>query len=300
MEYPVLTGAVALLAFICLVTLALFWPGKTDIQAQVRQPCHPVHLLIVLGSGGHTEEMLSMLRHAELDPEVYIRRTYVVSSGDAFSARKAVEYEKSIENSEKTGQDESKSRSYTIITVPRARRVHQSFLTAPLTTLQCFGFCMLVLMGRHPDQLTLTAQSSSSSSPCPGYPDIILTNGPGTGVCVVVAARLLRLFDPLVCRILPQARSDIPSSTFSKSKTSTYSGPESRSHSGPRDQRRGTRRYLRTIFIESWARVTTVSLSGKILFPLVDRFLVQWEGLAGYSGWFGFGRKAEYVGTLLS
>ncbi|EGE03048.1 glycosyltransferase [Trichophyton equinum CBS 127.97] len=273
MEYPVLTGAVALVAFICLVTLALFWPGKTDIQAQVRQPCHPVHLLVVLGSGGHTEEMLSMLRHAELDPEVYIRRTYIVSSGDAFSARKAVEYEKSIENSEKTDQDESKSRSYTIITVPRARRVHQSFLTAPLTTLQCFGFCMLVLMGRHPDQLTLTAQSSSSSSPCPGYPDIILTNGPGTGVCVVVAARLLRL---------------------------TYSGPESRSHSGPRDQRRGTRRYLRTIFIESWARVTTVSLSGKILFPLVDRFLVQWEGLAGYSGWFGFGRKAEYVGTLLS
>ncbi|EFE33088.1 glycosyltransferase family protein [Trichophyton benhamiae CBS 112371] len=274
----------------------MFWPGKTDIQAQVRQPCRPVHLLVVLGSGGHTEEMLSMLRHAELDPAVYIRRTYIVSSGDAFSARKAVEYEKSIETSEQTGQDESKSSNYTIITVPRARRVHQSFLTAPLTTLQCFGFCMLVLMGRHPDQLTLTAHSSSSSSPCPGYPDIILTNGPGTGVCVVVAARLLRLFDPLVCRILPQARSDISS----KSQTSTYSGPESRSHSGPRDQRRGTRRYLRTIFIESWARVTTVSLSGKILFPLVDRFLVQWEGLAGYSGWFGFGRKAEYVGTLLS
>ncbi|EFQ98680.1 UDP-N-acetylglucosamine transferase subunit alg14 [Nannizzia gypsea CBS 118893] len=298
MKYLVLTGGVALLAFIFLVPLIICWSSKTDGKAQKSQLCNSVHLLIVLGSGGHTEEMLSMLRHAELDPGVYVRRTYIVGSGDSFSARKAREYEKSIESSGQTSKDESGNSNYTIITVPRARKVHQSFLTAPLSTLQCFGFCMLVLMGRHPDQLTLTA--SSSSAP-PGYPDIILTNGPSTGVCVVVAARLLRLFDQLVCRILPQAGSDIPP-TLSKStpKLATSSIPKSRSYSELRAQRRGTRRYLRTIFIESWARVTTVSLSGKILFPLVDRFLVQWEGLSGYSGWFGFGRKAEYVGTLLS
>ncbi|KAF3491853.1 glycosyltransferase family protein [Arthroderma uncinatum] len=274
---------------------------RVSSKAQGKQPWRPIHLLVVLGSGGHTEEMLSMLRHAQLDPACYARRTYVVSSGDSFSARKAVEFEKSLENgrqTDKTEGDQVQQAAYTIVTVPRARKVHQSFLTAPLSTLQCLGFCMLLLTGRHPEQLTATSGAST------GYPDIILTNGPGTGVCIVVAARLLRLFDYLVYRIVPQGGSNItaPSDpTSTSTSTSTLDcEPESNSQCGPRSQRRGTPRYLRTIFIESWARVTTVSLSGKILFPLVDRFLVQWDGLAGYSGWFGFGRKAEYVGTLLS
>ncbi|KAK2843925.1 hypothetical protein FQN49_005936 [Arthroderma sp. PD_2] len=308
MGYLVLIGTVVLLAFISLITFSMRVTSKTGSKSQGKQPCRPIHLLVVLGSGGHTEEMLSMLRHAKLDPTSYARRTYVVSSGDSFSARKAIEFEKSIENGREASKNEEAPRNgasrgqqqatYTIVTVPRARRVHQSFFTAPLSTLQCFGFCMLVLMGRHPDQLT--AISGSGTGAGTGYPDIILTNGPGTGVCVVVAARLLRLFDHLVYPILPRARSNITSPSESTSRSTLDS--ESESHPYPQFQngRRGTQRYLRTIFIESWARVTTVSLSGRILFPLVDRFLVQWEGLAGYSGRFGFGRKAEYVGTLLS
>ncbi|KAM5461966.1 UDP-N-acetylglucosamine transferase subunit [Microsporum ferrugineum] len=289
MKYLVLVGTLALLALIYLVTSSI----RGSSKAQDRQPCRPIHLLVVLGSGGHTEEMLSMLRHAKLDPTSYFKRTYIISSGDSFSARKAVQYETSIQSGRQTGREDANS-NYSIVTVPRARKVHQSFLTAPLSTLQCFGFCMLVLMGRHPDQLT------ASSGACPGYPDIILTNGPGTGVCVVVAARLIRLFDQLVYRILPHAGSNITSPSESNLRSTLDSGPESHSQSGSSQaQRRETRRYLRTIFIESWARVTTVSLSGRILFPLVDRFLVQWEDLAGYSGWFGFGRKAEYVGNLL-
>lgn len=31
------------------------------------------------------------------------------------------------------------------------------------------------------------------------------------------------------------------------------------------------------IYVESWARVTSLSLSGKILRPLVDKFIVQWD-----------------------
>lgn len=44
----------------------------------------------------------------------------------------------------------------------------------------------------------------------------------------------------------------------------------------------GTAGKMRTIYVESWARVSTLSLSGKILRAggMVNRMLVQWDGLA--------------------
>jgi hypothetical protein len=48
----------------------------------------------------------------------------------------------------------------------------------------------------------------------------------------------------------------------------------------------------KVIFIESFARVQGLSLSGKFLYPIASRFIVQWPQLASrYSG-------AEYVGRL--
>lgn len=246
----------------------------------------PVHLLVVLGSGGHTEEMISMLKHAKLNRERFARRTYVISSGDSFSTRKAVEFERqwfsktdiSQDGGEDTGetlsnaQDVPSSQAFEIVTIPRARKVHQSFWTAPFSTLSCLWACFLVLLGKHPDQQPRT--SSTGPMGIFDYPDMILTNGPGTGVCVIVAARLLRIIDEVLSPIIDARQpTHEPHSHWSRCK-------------------------MRTIFIESWARVTTLSLSGKILLPLVDRFLVQWEGLAGYSG--RMGGKTEYVGTLLS
>jgi beta-1,4-N-acetylglucosaminyltransferase len=49
----------------------------------------------------------------------------------------------------------------------------------------------------------------------------------------------------------------------------------------------------RVIFIESFARVNDVSLSGKILYPFVDRFLVQWQELKQKYP------KAEFYGRLV-
>lgn len=45
--------------------------------------------------------------------------------------------------------------------------------------------------------------------------------------------------------------------------------------------------------MESFARVTALSLSGKILIYFADRFLVQWPELAKRYP------KAEYVGILV-
>jgi beta-1,4-N-acetylglucosaminyltransferase len=245
-----------------------------------------------------------MLQRAPLDPTLYTHRTYVVSSGDSFSAQKAVEFEQSLllrtgreGKDERTtyggdaaadigpaSSDDPKSRSdrtptaeaYTIVTVPRARRIHQSLLTAPFSTLQCIWACLCVLRGKVQGQRAH-----------PTYPDLILTNGPATAVCVILAARLLRLLNPTI-------------------------GPHPQTQEGERNhsiQEPPTAEPLRTIFIESWARVTSLSLSGKIVLPLVDRFLVQWAGLEGKAGWdadlmiMGLGaapKRAEFVGALVA
>ncbi|QGA13474.1 hypothetical protein EYB26_001124 [Talaromyces marneffei] len=224
------------------------------------------HLLIVLGSGGHTAEMLSMLRRIPLDPNTYTFRTYIVTSGDSFSASKAVEFEATLHAQYKDSKH-AQNQNYEVITVPRARRVHQSYLTAPFSTVQCFWACLQVLRGRHPDQ------QRSNHSIKSQYPDLILTNGPATAVCVVLGAKLLRFWNALFELLLFK-----PGQTPKNNQPSTAA--------------------LRTIFIESWARVTTLSLSGKILLPLVDRFLVQWPNLEGKQAWRGM-RKAEYVGTII-
>lgn len=227
--------------------------------------------------------MFSMLRRMRLDPSIYTHRTYVVSAGDNFSASKALEFEQSRSNrkqepaktasqTKNDSKDLDAQSCYTIVTVPRARRVHQTYLTAPFSTLHCLWACLLVLRGMHPAQ-NLPPRSSSP------YPDIILANGPATAVCVVLAARILRLLHSLAAH-LPLGRCT------------------EAEDSKPGAKRKVHRFQLRTIFVESWARVTTLSLSGKLLLPFVDRFLVQWPGLEGKMAWRGM-RKTEYVGALV-
>src|SRR5204863_5289275 len=98
--------------------------------------------------------------------------------------------------------------SYIIVTVPRARRVHQSLLTAPFSTLLCFWACLRVLQGKHPDQKLPQCLSASAARFQPldhlGYPDIILTNGPATAVCMIIAARLLRVLNSVFPHGPPQ------------------------------------------------------------------------------------------------
>lgn len=51
---------------------------------------------------------------------------------------------------------------------------------------------------------------------------------------------------------------------------------------------------IKTMFIESLCRVEEPSLSGKIVYPVSDVFLVQWEQLLSK-----FGKKAQYWGNVL-
>lgn len=275
-----------------------------------------------------------MLRRSKIDTKTYNPRTYIVSSGDAFSSRKAAEFEQEIlqrENGKSNvssfaspekelepptsrvrdvspGGSTSRTRtrtstssasmmsSYVVVTIPRARRVHQSFLTTPFSTLYCLWTCLRIIQGRHPDQIrSLTprtpdvAQKQHQRHGTPplsvDYPGVILTNGPGTAVCVIIAAHVLRILNNVLPRCFLR---------FLGIRTRPQ-GPDQCSGSGSVSAM--NTRYLRTIFIESWARVTTLSLSGRIVLPVVDRFLVQWEPLDGYSSWLG--GKAEFAGTLV-
>jgi len=51
---------------------------------------------------------------------------------------------------------------------------------------------------------------------------------------------------------------------------------------------------IKTIFIESWTRVDRPTGTGKIVYPVSDVFLVQWERLLSK-----YGKKARYEGAII-
>lgn len=231
----------------------------------------PTHLLLVLGSGGHTAEMLSLL--APLDPIRYTHRSYVLGSGDGFSAGRAEDFERGlaakardvVANGQGVGEEEVEQATaaaeippppgdYSIHTVPRARHIHQPLLTAPLSSLACLHACTKLLR-HHPH----------------GAPDLILANGPATSLILILAATALRYFSFLLA---PRVR-------------------EGRDR-GPGPGRGRGRGEMRVVYVESWARVRRPSLSGRIIVwcGLGDRVLVQWKGLQD-RGW------GEYKGVLV-
>ena len=51
---------------------------------------------------------------------------------------------------------------------------------------------------------------------------------------------------------------------------------------------------IKTIFIETWTRVIQPSGTGRLVYPVSDIFLVQWERLLGK-----YGKKAKYEGAIV-
>lgn len=268
--------------------LLFILPNERPKKKQWRSPPIATRVLIVLGSGGHTHEMFYLLR--DLDTRKYTHRTYVVSSGDAFSAQRAVEFERILEEREKEklrAQDDAELREkdtevkvatngrkpgtklgkkmadrplclgpdhYNIAIVPRARKIHQPLLTTPISALYCLWSCFAPLLAA-PPLLPGSTPTNPYEHAAADLPDLIIANGPATAVIVILASLILRFFNI---------------------------------------KRANSRGKYKTIYAESFARVKGLSLSGKILSRVVDRFLVQWEELEGCGG-----GRAEFWGILV-
>ena len=91
----------------------------------------------------------------------YYKRTYMISRGDALSAKKAAAFE-----SASAATSTSASAPYDILEIPRARLVGQSWLSTPWTCAACLAGCVRAF-----------AQA--------GLPDVVVCNGPGSAVVVV-------------------------------------------------------------------------------------------------------------------
>ena len=233
--------------------------GGTDLTNETAngQSSTKIKTMVVLGSGGHTTEMIYLLQ--ELDPSRYSPVVYVLADSDATSlprlknhiiamngknegcrwkGRFPVDDLTSGRNSPPRTQTQTNSLAGTnkeheinalrsteaeVYRLPRPREVHQSYVSSIFTSLRSFFRTLLLVW-----EVT---------------PDLVLANGPGTCVPIVYSIFLFRLLG-----------SPGPSRLSKLSK-------------------------CKVVFIESLCRVQTLSLSGKLVYPIVDHFIVHWPKL---------------------
>ncbi|CAH8306386.1 unnamed protein product [Eruca vesicaria subsp. sativa] len=124
--------------------------------------------LIVLGSGGHTAEMLSLLSVLRMDR--FTPRFYIAAATDNMSLHKARSFEHSLAD-DKPAVKEDSSLQYTQIY--RSREVGQSYVTSVWTT---------ILATLHALWLMIRIR-----------PQVILCNGPGTCIPLCLIAFLFKV-----------------------------------------------------------------------------------------------------------
>ena len=157
------------------------------------------NVCVVLGSGGHTMEMMHVLNPFDNEYHDQLNQyDVIVAETDKISQKKM----ENIKTEKK------------FHTIPRSRQVGQSYFTSIFTTLYSLLVCFKMMWTIHAD--------------------VLICNGPGTCVPVCIACWLFNL--------------------LRKKKT-------------------------KIIYLESVCRVTSLSLTGKILKWLTDVFVVQWEEL---------------------
>lgn len=213
--------------FILVVRLVMVLPSKkkpstassqllNGAQGKKRLANKVVRTCVVLGSGGHTSEMCTLIR--SLDRNHY-RFEFVVAQTD----KKSEPFATSVLSEHLSNQLPLKFHY-----IPRSREVKQSYFTSVFTTLYSMLYTPCVILFRI-------------------YPDLVLVNGPGTCIPVCLACYIPRFLGI---------------------------------------------KFIKIIYVESAARVKSLSLTGTILYRLADRFIVQWKDLVqSYP-------RAEYIGRL--
>lgn len=189
-------------------------PPSTTKPAPIQAP---LSFLIILGSGGHTAEILTLLQ-TTLPTFPNAQVTYLTTHTDSHSLPRALAFH----------QANFPHLKFQTRSVPRARQVGQPYLSSVWSSLKCVGAVWSILHDINPN--------------------VVLTNGPATGA-VVGAVAVARECFAIGVRV-------------------------------------------KLVYIESLARVDTMSVSGKLLYRIADRFLVQWPELLEHYP------RAEYYGRL--
>jgi len=133
--------------------------------------------LIVMGSGGHTSEMLRFIGTVENINARIFPRHYVIAAtdiGEKGSEVKANEFEKKVQIAAKWSDSRTqKSFFFFFHRIPRSREVGQSYFTSVFSTIWACLKSFQVLWNISPD--------------------LILANGPGTCVPICFSAWLLKI-----------------------------------------------------------------------------------------------------------
>lgn len=226
--------SVAVFLFLLLLIRTVF------VIVQIRQARHqkksrikrlqlPLKTLVVLGSGGHTTEMLSLIKNLEVstdctttsDNNTHKSRcyelSYIKAASDTTSLQRLETMMKKQQSAASaSSQQQSRQDSpLTVYNIPRSREVGQSYFSSVFTTVYAQIHAMILLLFWI-------------------RPHLILTNGPGTCLPICLAGLLLRILGICPTQI---------------------------------------------VFCESYCRVETLSLTGILLYPIVDVFIVHWKEL---------------------
>ncbi|KAL4111108.1 hypothetical protein PRIC1_002789 [Phytophthora ramorum] len=118
----------------------------------------PIRVMAVLGSGGHTTELLKLMKR--LKREMYTPITFVVAETDKTSQAK-------------TELDWKPTETDSFAIIPRSREVGQSWSSTVWTTLSSFQSCLGLVYDRRPQ--------------------LVLCNGPGTCIPICAAVLLFRI-----------------------------------------------------------------------------------------------------------
>ncbi|XP_050235333.1 uncharacterized protein LOC126683468 isoform X2 [Mercurialis annua] len=126
----------------------------------------PLSTLIVLGSGGHTAEMINVV--ALLQKDRFTPRFYIAAATDKMSLQKACVLEDSL-----VDMHQGKRVSAKYMQIYRSREVGQSYLTSIWTTLLAVAHALWIMIKIRPE--------------------VVLCNGPGTCIPLCVIAFLFKV-----------------------------------------------------------------------------------------------------------
>ena len=156
--------------------------GRDKVRGDGGKRTAPAHTMVVMGSGGHTGEMMHFLRR--LPQERYTPRTYVVARTDTVSGARVVSLEEELGQAADRGTA-GRGNVWSIAHIFRAREVGQSLVTSVFTTVIALVHAVWIVARARPD--------------------LLVTNGPGTAVPLAFAAYFwtVRTYDVPFGDVLP-------------------------------------------------------------------------------------------------